>query len=91
MKYAIEVENLVKRYKKAQKNAVDDISFMVEEGEFFSFLGPNGAGKTTTKTPYYRALVWYNNILWNACHRVRYADSTKNTIRFFGKQEKLTK
>src|SRR5206468_61490 len=40
--------NLVKRYKRADKNAVDDISFTVGEGEFFTFLGPNGAGKTTT-------------------------------------------
>ncbi|CAN5229382.1 ATP-binding cassette domain-containing protein [soil metagenome] len=44
----IEVKDLVKRYKKAEKNAVDNISFSVEEGEFFAFLGPNGAGKTTT-------------------------------------------
>lgn len=44
----IEVSNLVKRYKKADKNAVDSISFRVNEGEFFAFLGPNGAGKTTT-------------------------------------------
>jgi len=44
----IQVENLVKKYKKADKNAVDGISFSVEPGEFFAFLGPNGAGKTTT-------------------------------------------
>ena len=44
----LEVRNLVKKYKKADKNAVDDISFSVEEGEFFALLGPNGAGKTTT-------------------------------------------
>lgn len=44
----IEVKNLVKRYKKADKNAVDDISFDIKKGEFFAFLGPNGAGKTTT-------------------------------------------
>ena len=44
----ITVENLVKRYKKAKVNAVDDISFSIEKGEFFAFLGPNGAGKTTT-------------------------------------------
>ncbi len=44
----IEVENLVKKYKKASSNAVDNISFNVAEGEFFAFLGPNGAGKTTT-------------------------------------------
>lgn len=47
-KNIIEVKNLVKRYKKADRNAVDDISFEVKEGEFFTFLGPNGAGKTTT-------------------------------------------
>lgn len=48
MEPIIEVSNLIKRYKKADKNAVDGISFSVERGEFFSFLGPNGAGKTTT-------------------------------------------
>lgn len=45
--HIIEVKNLVKRYKKATVNAVNDISFYVEEGSFFSLLGPNGAGKTT--------------------------------------------
>lgn len=44
----IQVRNLIKRYKKAPLNAVNDISFNVYEGQFFTFLGPNGAGKTTT-------------------------------------------
>jgi ABC-2 type transport system ATP-binding protein len=44
----LEVNHLIKRYNKSDKNAVDDISFSVNEGEFFAFLGPNGAGKTTT-------------------------------------------
>lgn len=44
----IHVEHLVKRYKNAQSNAVDDISFDVATGDFFVLLGPNGAGKTTT-------------------------------------------
>ena len=44
----IEVRDLVKRYKKAEKNAVDGVSFSVQPGEFFALLGPNGAGKTTT-------------------------------------------
>ena len=41
----IEVNNLIKRFKKFA--AVDDISFSVETGEIFACLGPNGAGKST--------------------------------------------
>ena len=44
----VEVENLVKHYRKSKVNAVDGISLKVEPGEFFALLGPNGAGKTTT-------------------------------------------
>jgi ABC-2 type transport system ATP-binding protein len=44
--YAIEVENLRKRYGSVQ--AVDGITFRVKEREIFGLLGPNGAGKTTT-------------------------------------------
>lgn len=33
---------------KLVKNAVDGISFSVEEGESLAFIGPNGAGKSTT-------------------------------------------
>ena len=43
--YAIEVENLTKRY--GELLAVNDISFTVNSGEVFALLGPNGAGKTT--------------------------------------------
>jgi ABC-2 type transport system ATP-binding protein len=44
----IEVTDLVKRYRRADRNAVDGVSFRVDRGEFFALLGPNGAGKTTT-------------------------------------------
>ena len=44
----IQLVDLVKRYRKAERNAVDGISFEVGGGEFFALLGPNGAGKTTT-------------------------------------------
>ncbi len=44
----IVVEHLVKRFPRAQRNAVDDVSFSVRRGETFGLLGPNGAGKTTT-------------------------------------------
>jgi ABC-2 type transport system ATP-binding protein len=43
---AIAVHHLKKRY--GSFTAVEDISFEVQEGDFFAFLGPNGAGKTTT-------------------------------------------
>jgi ABC-2 type transport system ATP-binding protein len=48
MTAAIEVRDLVKRYRKGKVNAVDGVSFDVEPGQFFALLGPNGAGKTTT-------------------------------------------
>ena len=48
MNESIYVENLTKHFETVQ--AVDGISFSVQEGELFGFLGPNGAGKTTTIT-----------------------------------------
>jgi ABC-2 type transport system ATP-binding protein len=42
---AISVRNLTKTY--GDKQAVNDVSFEVSQGEVFALLGPNGAGKTT--------------------------------------------
>ena len=44
-KIIIEVDSLVKQY--GTLNAVDAVSFKIDEGDVFAFLGPNGAGKTT--------------------------------------------
>ncbi len=44
--FAIEVENLAKRFGEVQ--AVAGVTFDVRKGELFGFLGPNGAGKSTT-------------------------------------------
>jgi len=44
---AISFKNVTKVYP-GNVEALKDISFDVQEGEFFGFLGPNGAGKTTS-------------------------------------------
>ena len=43
----IEIKNVTKIYN-GEKKAVDNISFIVNNGEIFAFIGHNGAGKTTT-------------------------------------------
>ena len=47
-KSILQVDHLIKRYGKANTNAVDGISFDVSAGELFCLLGVNGAGKSTT-------------------------------------------
>ena len=42
----IKISHLTKAY--GQKKVLDDVSFIVNDGEVLGFLGPNGAGKTTT-------------------------------------------
>ncbi len=46
MELAVEVKNLVKRYK--ELIALDHFNLAIKEGEIFGLLGPNGSGKTTT-------------------------------------------
>ena len=43
---ALEIKNLTKIYDN-NLVALDDISFEVEQGDFYALLGPNGAGKST--------------------------------------------
>jgi spermidine/putrescine transport system ATP-binding protein len=42
---ALQVENLTRRY--GDVKALDQVSFAIPQGEFFSLLGPSGCGKTT--------------------------------------------
>lgn len=46
MSLIIQVNHLSKQFKDI--NAVDDLSFTVEQGDVYGFLGQNGAGKSTT-------------------------------------------
>jgi len=43
----VELKNLFKTYNK-KIEALHDINFTIEDGQFFVLLGPSGAGKTTT-------------------------------------------
>ena len=43
---SVELRHVTKRF--GDVVAVDDLSLMIQEGEFFSLLGPSGCGKTTT-------------------------------------------
>lgn len=45
MNEPIKISGLYKNY--GEKNALNDISFNVEEGEIFGLIGPDGAGKTS--------------------------------------------
>jgi iron(III) transport system ATP-binding protein len=47
----LDVQNLIKQFSvrgTAAVKAIDDVSFTIEQGEFFTLLGPSGCGKTTT-------------------------------------------
>ena len=45
----LQVKHLKKTYGKGSTlvNAIDDISFSVEKGEFIAIVGPSGSGKST--------------------------------------------
>ena len=49
MKKVLELKNVSKKYqaKNGEIEALKDISFFVNEGEFVSIIGPSGCGKST--------------------------------------------
>ena len=52
MRIALSVQNLTRRF--ADFTAVNDVSFDVEDGKFFSILGPSGCGKSTELNKFLR-------------------------------------
>jgi branched-chain amino acid transport system ATP-binding protein len=46
MTVLLDVQSVTKRYESL--DAVDEVSFQVDEGKIVALIGPNGAGKTTT-------------------------------------------
>ncbi|WP_009993466.1 ATP-binding cassette domain-containing protein, partial [Gardnerella vaginalis] len=42
----LEFQHITKRF--GAKTALNDVSFVAEDGKVTGFLGPNGAGKSTT-------------------------------------------
>lgn len=47
MQPIIKIENILKKYKTADRIALNNVSLNVNSKEIFGLLGPNGAGKTT--------------------------------------------
>ncbi|WP_368250634.1 energy-coupling factor ABC transporter ATP-binding protein [Enterococcus sp. 2201sp1_2201st1_B8_2201SCRN_220225] len=47
MKKIVEVSHLSYRYNQSKERSLDDVSFSVDEGEFFAIIGSNAAGKST--------------------------------------------
>ncbi len=45
MSMLVSLRNITKKF--GQLKAVDDVSILIEEGDFFTLLGPSGCGKTT--------------------------------------------
>ncbi len=45
--YSIEAKNVTYRYKDATRNALENVSFSIKQGEHVALVGPSGSGKTT--------------------------------------------
>lgn len=71
----IAVNGLSYRYKKANSDALNGISFDIADGEIFGFLGPSGAGKSTTQRILTGSLTGYSGSARVNGHESSKADS----------------
>jgi iron(III) transport system ATP-binding protein len=85
----LQVNELCKAFKDESKNgrvnAVDQVSFTVEEGQFFTLLGPSGCGKTTTlrclaglETPDSGEIVVADRVLFSGKDRISVASNDRD-------------
>ncbi|MEG2315212.1 MAG: ABC transporter ATP-binding protein [Clostridia bacterium] len=59
----IEVKNLRVRY--GAQEAVSDLSFAVDPGQWLMLVGPNGAGKSTALAAIAQSVPYAGEVLWN--------------------------
>lgn len=59
----LEVQNLSVRY--GSLTIVDDVSFSLEEGQWFMLIGPNGAGKSTLVNAIVQAVPYAGRVLFD--------------------------
>lgn len=82
---AVKTVDLTKSFGAIQ--AVDHLSFSVEEGEIFGLVGPDGAGKTTTMRLLTSIMEPTAGDAWVAGHRVvREAEAVKEEIGYMSQR-----
>ncbi len=80
------IEGLQKHFEgKPPTAAVDDLSLLIEEGEFLVLLGPSGCGKTTTlrclaglETPSAGRITFGNDVVFDAAKRINRSPDKRN-------------
>ncbi len=74
---AIRFENVSKQFTNAAQPAVDDVTFVVEEGSFVVLLGPSGCGKTTLLKMINRLYEPSNGTIYLGDDNIRQMDATQ--------------
>ncbi|MCK4244212.1 MAG: ABC transporter ATP-binding protein [Candidatus Omnitrophica bacterium] len=88
MAIAIKVEGLTK-YFSPSTTALDDVNFIVKEGEIFGILGPNGAGKTTLLKILATLILPTKGEAWLAgYHIIKEAEKVKLCLGFHSGEER---
>lgn len=85
---ALEVKNLTKVFQ--DRKVVDNLSFVVPQGEILGFIGPNGSGKTTTIKMICGLLrPTEGTAVINGCHVVRQPKEARRALGYMSQQFSL--